>query len=48
MQRRLDLDVELEFVTDGGFTQALLSLIPTSFSPVDPQDVLAVGRLTAA
>jgi hypothetical protein len=39
---------EVEFVTAGGFTKALLTLIPTQFSPLDPQDVLAVRRLHAA
>lgn len=40
--------VEVEFVTAGGFTKALLTLNPGQFSPLDPQDMLAVRRLHAA
>lgn len=40
--------VEVEFVTAGGFTQALVTLRPEQFSPLDPQDMLAVRRLHAA
>ncbi len=40
--------VEVEFVTAGGFTKALLTLSPGQFSPLDPQDMLAVRRRDAA
>lgn len=40
--------VEVEFVTAGGFTKALLTLNPNQFSPLDPEDMLAVRRLAAA
>jgi hypothetical protein len=40
--------VEVEFVTAGGFTRALVTLTPVQFSPLDPQDMLAVRRLNAA
>ena len=40
--------VEVEFVTAGGFTKALLTLSLGQFSPLDPQDMLAVRRLHAA
>jgi len=40
--------VEVEFVTAGGYTKALVTLTPDQFSPLDPQDMLAVRRLNAA
>jgi Domain of unknown function (DUF4926) len=40
--------VEVEFVTAGGFTKALLTLSPGQCSPLDPLDMLAVRRLAAA
>jgi hypothetical protein len=40
--------VEVEFVTAGGYTQALITLVPGQFSPLDPQDMLAVRRSKAA
>jgi len=40
--------VEVEFVTAGGFTKAWLTLSLGQFSPLDPQDMLAVRRLHAA
>jgi hypothetical protein len=39
--------VEVEFVTAGGFTKALLALSLGQFSPLDPQDMLAVRRQAA-
>ncbi|HTR00714.1 MAG TPA: DUF4926 domain-containing protein [Candidatus Acidoferrum sp.] len=40
--------VEAEFVLANGFTKALLTLTKDQFSPLDPQDMLAVRRLDAA
>lgn len=40
--------LEVEFVTVGGYTKALLTLVPGQFSPLDPQDMLAVRRKDAA
>lgn len=40
--------VEVEFVMVSGYTKALITLVPGQFSPLDPQDMLAVRRLNAA
>lgn len=40
--------IEVEFVTAGGMTTALLTLVPGQFSPLDPMDMLSVRRLVAA
>ncbi len=42
---RLEGALEVEFVTVGGYTKALITLVPGQFSPLDPQDMLAVRRL---
>jgi hypothetical protein len=39
---------EVEFVTVGGYTKALATLTSDQFSPLDPQDILAVRRQDAA
>ena len=44
VERYDDGDVEVEFVTVGGRTQALLALSPLQLSPLDSKDVLAVRR----
>jgi hypothetical protein len=40
--------LEVEFVMVGGYTKALITLVPGQFSPLDPQDMLSVRRLNAA
>ena len=43
-----DEGAEVEFVTAGGFTRAVLTLSPGQFSPLDPHDMLSVRRPSAA
>jgi hypothetical protein len=44
----LDGAVEVEFVTAGGETQAVLTLGGSQFSPLGPHDMVAARKLNAA